>query len=442
MNFPTKPKVQFFVSYAHEDHRKKEEFLKALRTRMTNSKHYEYELWTDAKLLPGEDWRHEIELALNQCQVGILLVSQSFLASRFIVEQELPKFVNGDRPCVPVCLLPVNFSTVDMKGLEAKQIFRWQHPRNGEFKEFSACIGDAKTHFVDQLVDQIERRLKKLPQPPTGVSTTGGKTISHRLQNNPAELEKKMRQVFGAQFEDIKNLVETNAALRKLLCETFITKAADLNSDEITYRLMFRFYENFCHSLGEMDRLYRQSGNRAMLLETLSSVIFLAMSPEFAEELRAGGADQPRTIPKGAQQGVVGLMKAWIQGDKKMPIRELAAQPHHEMWDCVPGDERNEIMQQIMKRTPGVDPDRAGAEERFRRITRAHAYRQTFIHAIVDEKQLAVLGGDLAKGGLLENVLIFAKAEGATIFRERGEGYDADFEIQLELLLESLNKHQ
>lgn len=435
-----KATVKFFVSYAHDDHKKKEEFLKALGTRMKNSKLYNFELWTDRQLLSGEDWRSEIELALELCELGMLLVSQNFLASTFIVDEELPTFVKCEKPCIPVGLLPVSFGEVDLKGLEAKQVFRWQHPQSGEFKEFSSCRGDAKTHFVDQLVGQIEARLKKLAQQPTPVAS--GPPKSTNPPPSPTDVESKMRKVFGPQFDAIKKLIETNDGLRKQLTDTFIRNAKSLSHDETTYKVMFEFYTNFCDSLGAMDVLYRKTVNREHLLESLSSFIFLALNHDMAEELKTGGVEKTRAIPQDARQGVASLIKAWIQGEDTMPIRELAAQQNHEMWDCVPGDERKELLENIMKRTPGVDPTKPGAEDRFRLITHAHARRKTFIHAIVDQKQLALLGGDLSQGGLLENVLIFAKAAGETIFQDRQKDTEAAFEEQLNLFLETLNKYE
>lgn len=48
------------------------------------------DLWVDTKLKSGDKWKIEIENALKRARAAILLVSADFLASDFIVKNELP----------------------------------------------------------------------------------------------------------------------------------------------------------------------------------------------------------------------------------------------------------------------------------------------------------------------------------------------------------------
>jgi len=102
-----KTHVKFFVSYAHLDQKLAEKLLKLLRTQMAPSAKYEFDLWDDRAIIAGEKWRDEIQSALAESDIGLMLVSPAFLGSEFITAEELPVFVGNEaRPAIPVELRP------------------------------------------------------------------------------------------------------------------------------------------------------------------------------------------------------------------------------------------------------------------------------------------------------------------------------------------------
>jgi hypothetical protein len=51
--------------------------------------------WSDEEIEPGQVWRKEIGAALAAASVGVFLVSRHSLASRFIMDEELPHFLDA-----------------------------------------------------------------------------------------------------------------------------------------------------------------------------------------------------------------------------------------------------------------------------------------------------------------------------------------------------------
>ncbi len=152
-------KVPYFQSYAHLDHRLADDLLDRLHRQLAPSQHYDYRPWRDREqILTGENWFGQITQALDDCRLGLLLVSPAFLASKFIDRHELPRFVGADaKPVIPVVLQPVNVQRHDLKGLQEYQLF-WH---NGQ-RAYGQCDGRARDRFVEELFEQIERRLDRI----------------------------------------------------------------------------------------------------------------------------------------------------------------------------------------------------------------------------------------------------------------------------------------
>ena len=83
---PERAPLEIFVSYSHHDSGWRERlFDEYLRTTFGDCR-----VWTDAQIRAGEQWNEEIERRLNSSCVAVLLVSERFLKSKFIMEREFP----------------------------------------------------------------------------------------------------------------------------------------------------------------------------------------------------------------------------------------------------------------------------------------------------------------------------------------------------------------
>lgn len=100
-----------FVSYSHKD----KEYLDRL---LIHLKPLEsaglIDPWVDTQLKAGDRWKQEIELALQSASVAIILVSADFLASDFVVRNELPPILTqaerGGTRIIPLIVKPCRFA--------------------------------------------------------------------------------------------------------------------------------------------------------------------------------------------------------------------------------------------------------------------------------------------------------------------------------------------
>jgi hypothetical protein len=67
--------------------------------------------WDDKKIKPGDEWRAKIRAAIDSAAASVLLISADFLASEFIVNDELPtllrKAESGGAKILPLYVGPV-----------------------------------------------------------------------------------------------------------------------------------------------------------------------------------------------------------------------------------------------------------------------------------------------------------------------------------------------
>jgi serine/threonine protein kinase len=81
---------RIFVSYSHED----AAWRNRLRDAVSGGIYSEaFDVWSDERLVPGDQWADEIETAIENARIALLLVSQNFLRSDFIITGELPSIL-------------------------------------------------------------------------------------------------------------------------------------------------------------------------------------------------------------------------------------------------------------------------------------------------------------------------------------------------------------
>jgi len=100
-----------FISYSHKDAAwlgKLKMFLQPLEQQGL------IRIWDDTDIRPGSEWLEEIKLSLESARVGVLLITQHFLTSEFIVQKEFPVLLEKakNRGCL-IFWIAVSTSTWD-----------------------------------------------------------------------------------------------------------------------------------------------------------------------------------------------------------------------------------------------------------------------------------------------------------------------------------------
>jgi photosystem II stability/assembly factor-like uncharacterized protein len=108
--------VRVFVSYAREDRRWLDpDYRYSLIPFLVDSlRRHNVAFWFDKELKPGDEFRRYIESEIDQSQIALLIVSQSFLNSEFIENREMPRIAERARLrkmlVVPVLVEPCDWS--------------------------------------------------------------------------------------------------------------------------------------------------------------------------------------------------------------------------------------------------------------------------------------------------------------------------------------------
>ncbi len=140
---------KIFISYSHNDR----VFLDRLMVHLKPlQKLGLIDPWEDARLVAGDEWKQEIEKALTEARVAILLISADFLASDFIIENELPPLLKSAKEqgvrIIPLILKPCRF-------LRDKNLGVFQAVNSPE--EPMSLVGESEQELIyDTIAQQVE----------------------------------------------------------------------------------------------------------------------------------------------------------------------------------------------------------------------------------------------------------------------------------------------
>lgn len=89
-NLRGREKATVFISFSHKDERWKDRLGEHLGVLAMEGL---LDVWDDRRITAGQDWLPEVEKAMAAARVAVLLISASFLTSKFIPGEEVPRLL-------------------------------------------------------------------------------------------------------------------------------------------------------------------------------------------------------------------------------------------------------------------------------------------------------------------------------------------------------------
>lgn len=162
--------LRLFISYSHKDAKLKDELLEHLEV----VRRFEgVDVWTDDLIEPGADWREEIEKGLQQADVALLLVSPSFLASKFIQDSEVPDLL-ARQAAQGLLVIPVIMRDCAWQEMPVIERF-YPLPKDGE--PITRHKGNRRDRAFKEVSTEVSRLARKrsgrVVVPPPSPSQTG-----------------------------------------------------------------------------------------------------------------------------------------------------------------------------------------------------------------------------------------------------------------------------
>jgi hypothetical protein len=113
-------KIKVFLSYSHSD----EDLLKELYKHFSMLRHNELiEDWYDRKIVPGSDWKKDIDYHIKKADIILLLISADFLASEYCygieMKQALERRDKGKADVIAIILRSVDWGGTPFTNLQA-----------------------------------------------------------------------------------------------------------------------------------------------------------------------------------------------------------------------------------------------------------------------------------------------------------------------------------
>ena len=148
-----------FISYSQKDNK----WLAEVKKHLSILEHtHQLVIWDDTKIKIGSNWKTEIEQSIKKCKIAILLVSNNFLASEFIVKNELPGLLAASKlEGVTIFNVIIDTCAFHLTDLKTYQCVNPKYPleelRSSERKKVLVSL-------TTQLLEEIAKQKRKIDE--------------------------------------------------------------------------------------------------------------------------------------------------------------------------------------------------------------------------------------------------------------------------------------
>jgi hypothetical protein len=261
--------AEVFISYSHHD----EKLRKRLQHHLDPLKRQGVVFWDDSHINVGSDRKQEIERRLEESQVVLLLISESFLSSEFHRAEclrALDRHNAGDAFVIPLITTPVDWKALPIHGLRAipeggKAVSLWRDPEDALEQ-----VPGAITRALAQLPDR--RRQRAVVIMPWGAARD-------QIQDTVRETLKETGFEVMTREEAALTSISTHIADAIQSSDLIIADLTEGNPN-VMYEL------GYAHALRKPTILLRNEKDAVPIPADLAGYIYLVYSPSNPAALR------------------------------------------------------------------------------------------------------------------------------------------------------------
>ena len=205
-----------FVSYAHDNADQVVRLRDFWKPRERNG---HYEIWFDEHIYEGEFWKETIKEKLYECDIAILMVTQSFLTSEFILDDELPDVLQRAREeeieVFPVILEECDWEIEDR--IRQFQVFNPEEPLES-IQNPSDYRSKAKemAKKLSKIADRVRRR-QSSPTQSAGSESPQEKKVDAETGNTARLFDRRSADGGGADSDFDVNQVDRDAVFQSII---------------------------------------------------------------------------------------------------------------------------------------------------------------------------------------------------------------------------------